>query len=228
MALKNCRECGAEVSDQAKTCPRCGIKNPIKRTSLITKVLLGIIATPFIVIALGKLTGQDGSSTSTAPAAPATATTPPTEQKPQTPWKYMADQDSMGKGTIRFARNESSNTLDFKFPYAGEQHATLSLRKHPRQGNDVLLTIERGQFVCLIDRCNVLVRFDDGDSIRFNAVGPSDHSTTALFLTPFDKFYTRMLKAKRVRIEADFYQEGSNTMDFDVGGFDTASFTGTK
>ncbi len=28
MALKLCRECGKEVSDQAETCPHCGIKNP--------------------------------------------------------------------------------------------------------------------------------------------------------------------------------------------------------
>ena len=28
MALKPCRECGQEVSDQAETCPHCGIKNP--------------------------------------------------------------------------------------------------------------------------------------------------------------------------------------------------------
>jgi hypothetical protein len=28
MALKPCRECGKEISDQAEACPHCGIKNP--------------------------------------------------------------------------------------------------------------------------------------------------------------------------------------------------------
>ena len=28
MAMVNCRECSAEVSDRAKTCPRCGVKSP--------------------------------------------------------------------------------------------------------------------------------------------------------------------------------------------------------
>ncbi len=28
MALKSCRECGKEISDQAELCPHCGIKNP--------------------------------------------------------------------------------------------------------------------------------------------------------------------------------------------------------
>lgn len=28
MALKKCKECGEEVSPKAKTCPKCGVKNP--------------------------------------------------------------------------------------------------------------------------------------------------------------------------------------------------------
>lgn len=229
MALKNCRECGVEVSDQAKTCPRCGIKNPVKRTSIVTKILAVIIGLPILIAVLGKITSNDKDSTTSPSATPAAqATAPQADPLPKTQWQYTSDPDSMGKGTIYYAANVSTSTLAFKFPYTGEQHATLTLRKHPRQGNDVLLTIERGQFVCMIDGCSVLVRFDDGESVRFNAVEPSDHSTTALFLTPFDKFYSRMLKAKRVRIQADFFQEGSHTLDFDVAGFDATKLSGTK
>jgi len=229
MALRNCRECGVEVSDKAKICPRCGIKNPVKRTSIVTKILAVIIGLPILIAVLGKITSNDkdsATSSSATPAAQATATQ--ADQLPKTPWQYTSNPDSMGKGTVYYAANVSTNTLDFKFPYTGEQHATLTLRKHPRQGNDVLFSIERGQFVCMIDRCSVLVRFDDGESVRFNAVEPSDHSTTALFLTPFDKFYSRMQKAKRVRIQADFYQEGSRTLDFDVAGFEAAKLSAPK
>lgn len=229
MALKNCRECGVEVSDQAKICPRCGIKNPVKRTSIVTKILAVIIGMPILIAVLGKITSNDKDSATSSSATPAAqATAPQADQLPKTPWQYTSNPDSMGKGTVYYAANVSTNTLDFKFPYTGEQHATLTLRKHPRQGNDVLFSIERGQFVCMIDRCSVLVRFDDGDSVRFNAVEPSDHSTTALFLTPFDKFYSRMQKAKRVRIQADFYQEGSRTLDFDVAGFEAAKLSAPK
>lgn len=31
MALSSCRECGAQVSTEAKTCPSCGVKAPTKR-----------------------------------------------------------------------------------------------------------------------------------------------------------------------------------------------------
>lgn len=57
MALTTCRECGAQVSTEAKACPSCGVKAPAKRTaeakqSALTKkhtlsprlkVLLGIM-----------------------------------------------------------------------------------------------------------------------------------------------------------------------------------------
>ena len=33
MALKPCRECGQEVSDQAKTCPKCGVGRPVATTA---------------------------------------------------------------------------------------------------------------------------------------------------------------------------------------------------
>lgn len=31
VALKKCRESGVDVSEQVKVCPKCGIKNPVKR-----------------------------------------------------------------------------------------------------------------------------------------------------------------------------------------------------
>lgn len=42
MALSTCRECGAQVSTEAKTCPSCGVKAPTKRAdappqSVLTK-----------------------------------------------------------------------------------------------------------------------------------------------------------------------------------------------
>lgn len=44
MAIKPCRECHAKVSSEAKTCPNCGIKNPVKKpTSILALILLSII-----------------------------------------------------------------------------------------------------------------------------------------------------------------------------------------
>ncbi len=42
MALIKCKECGAEVSSKAKTCPKCGVKVE-KKTSIVTWLVLGLV-----------------------------------------------------------------------------------------------------------------------------------------------------------------------------------------
>lgn len=42
MAIVKCKECGAEVSDQAKACPKCGAPPP-KETSRLSIALAGIV-----------------------------------------------------------------------------------------------------------------------------------------------------------------------------------------
>lgn len=45
MAMKACRECGKEVSTEAKTCPHCGVKSPVRKgLGLGSKIVLGIFA----------------------------------------------------------------------------------------------------------------------------------------------------------------------------------------
>ena len=50
MALIKCKECDKDVSSEAETCPHCGAKLPKKR--IWPKVLMGIIATPILLIIL--------------------------------------------------------------------------------------------------------------------------------------------------------------------------------
>jgi hypothetical protein len=83
----------------------------------------------------------------------------------------------------------------------------------------VTLSIEWGQFVCGIRSCTLKVRFDTGAIQRFSASEPSDHSTTTLFLNGEGRLISQLRKAKVVRIEATFYQEGSQTLEFNVEGF---------
>jgi RNA polymerase subunit RPABC4/transcription elongation factor Spt4 len=50
MALRQCRECGHDVSGEATTCPNCGVKNPSPNhiANVLTK-FFGIILTVAIV-----------------------------------------------------------------------------------------------------------------------------------------------------------------------------------
>ena len=38
MAMTSCRECGAQVSDEAETCPSCGIENPCKQKNVLSSI----------------------------------------------------------------------------------------------------------------------------------------------------------------------------------------------
>jgi hypothetical protein len=135
----------------------------------------------------------------------------------------------MAKGTVYEASVQSLNTVNFDFPYSGEQRATLRLRTHPRYGKDVIFSIERGQLPCSSwDGCNVLVRFDDGAPIRYSASGPEDNSNETLFIRGYGGFVARMLKAKAVRISPTVYQQGSPAFEFNVSNFSQSEYKPKK
>lgn len=57
MALISCKECGAQVSTQAKNCPACGAKVK-KPTSKLTWIFLGIL----VLGVIGSMLGGEGQS----------------------------------------------------------------------------------------------------------------------------------------------------------------------
>lgn len=134
----------------------------------------------------------------------------------QTAWTYFDNTDKVSGKQIHFASVDALELLEFGFPYNGGSTATIQLRKHPRHGTDVILHVDKGQFVCGVEECAVMVRFDDGRAERYRAVGPSDYSSTELFIEPASKFIGSAKKAKQVVIEANFYQSGDRAMVFPV------------
>ena len=74
----------------------------------------------------------------------------------------------MGRGTAKVALVLSSNSVHFGFPYQGETHAALALRKSPKYGENVMLKVERGQFVSSYTKNFITVRFDDGELWKFD------------------------------------------------------------
>lgn len=177
------------------------------------------------------VSGQAVSSTESQPAIvpspepSAKPSEPATEAAPDTPWTYESSKDPMSSGTSYVAQVTSNNTVKFDFPYGGEQHATLTLREHPRFGKDVILGIERGQLlVYSYEESQVLVRFDEGPSRKFLAVGPEDNSSTSAFIKGYDRFIRSMRKSKRVRISVNVFQQGAPVFEFDVSHFEPSKF----
>jgi len=178
------------------------------------------------------------SSTSPSTNSGAINSTPaPLAQSPKVPepkplgtqWSYEHTGDAMGKDAVYEAAVSSSNTVNFSFPYSGEQHGHLTLRTHPRYGKDVIFSIAKGQILCpSYEGCTVLVRFDDQESTKYSAAGPEDHSSETIFIRNYAKFLEKLAKAKRVRIAPNVYQQGSPVFEFDVSGFDQTKYIPKK
>jgi hypothetical protein len=140
-------------------------------------------------------------------------------------WTYRIDEDPMTSRKSRYASIESENTVEFGFPYEGSQHSTLMLREHPTFGHDVIFSIERGQLLCRsYEDCQIRVRFDDGKPERWNAVGPSDNSSTSVFIRNQARFAQKLRAAKVVRLQVPIYQQGEPMFEFQVGGFDYSRY----
>lgn len=135
-------------------------------------------------------------------------------------WSYAENEDNMSGKSVRRAYVSSLNTVNFKFPYEGTQRATLTIRKHPRWGTSVYVSIDKGQFVCGYDDCDVRVRFAKGSAQRMSASEPDDHSSNVLFISNTSSFIGQARKSEKVFVEANFYQEGSRVFEFDISDLD--------
>jgi hypothetical protein len=69
MALTQCRECSAEVSDSAKACPKCGVGNPVKKKSTIAVKLFWGFVSILIISAVYK--NESSIENSVKPLVPA-------------------------------------------------------------------------------------------------------------------------------------------------------------
>lgn len=132
-------------------------------------------------------------------------------------WEFNSEPDKMGRGEMKFAEVRSTNTVSFKFPYQGKQHATLLLQERGKKV-EVLLALQKAHLLCSVIRCDVTVRFDDGKPVKWSASPPADHSTTVVFLNNEGKFMSSLRQAKIVRIETTFYQHGTEVFEFQVAG----------
>jgi len=249
MALIKCKECGNEVSSTAQTCPKCGAKVK-KKTGILTWIVGIVFAMVVIGMVSGNLEQSEQQEAKQQQAAETKskqeaekkrveALTP--EQKAEhemkvaeeraakeaqerreqgIAWNYRTDTDKMSAKETRYATLRSINTVNFDFPYQGDQRATLTLRAHPRFGKDAILSVEKGQYQCGYDSCSVKVRFGDGGARSFGANEPDDNSSEYLFIEDYATFLANVRKVEKIYIEASFYQEGNRVFEFDVRGLD--------
>lgn len=131
-------------------------------------------------------------------------------------WDYTTSVDKMTGKISNFASLTSSNSLHLDSPYSGDNRGSLMIRRHPRHGLDVLVSITKGQIVCRsYDGCTVKVRFGEGQPMTFSASGPEDLSSTTVFLRNAQKFIDQAKKTKSIKIQMNIYQAGGEVLEFE-------------
>jgi hypothetical protein len=131
-------------------------------------------------------------------------------------WSYREYIDEMNDSKTRIASLKSTNTITFSFPYNHGTYMYISVRKTKKYGTDVMLIINSGQLLCSsYDGTDyVSIRFDDKSPIKFYTNEPNDGSSDCLFLRNPKKFIDLAKKAKIIKIEAPFFEEGWNVFKF--------------
>lgn len=136
-------------------------------------------------------------------------------------WVYHDAEDASAGGRVRTAYIYSSNALGPAADGKDAPKARLVLRRHPQWGDDVYLLSERGDFRCG-SPCTVKVQFDDGESRIYPASIPST-GEPAIFVEDFTRFVGALPGAARVRITVELEQGGTQTPEFEVGGYNDAT-----
>ena len=211
MSLTTCRECGKEISTRADACPNCGArrKRSIGPGGLIVSAILAV-------------TIYNCSSSSLYSLPQAGSTKHPTPSQIPVPtvagreiWMYDSVTDKISGKEATLATLRSANRHDLHFPYGPGIGARLIIRKHPRLGKDVMVSIDKGQILCRsYNPCTIAVRFDERPAIQFRGLSSATHESDTVFIENFQRFTTELARAKTVIIELPIYQDGNLSWTF--------------
>lgn len=134
---------------------------------------------------------------------------------PEQIWQYESAIDKMTSKETKFGTLVSRNKIDLDFPYMHDNNrGTLQVRKHPQHGLDIMFFVQKGQINCSFNGCSVVVKFDDGNPMRWSVNEPSDNSSEVIFFNNEKKFLELASKAKRILVEVEFFHQGSRVFEF--------------
>ncbi|MBK6999039.1 MAG: hypothetical protein IPH35_03365 [Rhodoferax sp.] len=130
-------------------------------------------------------------------------------------WSYSKEVDEMADKLITYARLGSDNSLNLPFPYSGTNHGELMVRKHPKYGISVIVSIDKGQLLCpSYTGCSVQVRFGDAPPVSFQASPPADGRSDHVFLQGQQRFIAQAKKVRKIMVQMNIYQAGAPVLEF--------------
>lgn len=201
-------------------------------TRILLTTICILILTCFIIILIGRGCGNgytsnyqdpayaaDSTATDSAYSASSPTISNSTKEESSSNWTYQQDKEELTGKSSWYASCTSDNFESFDFPYNTEPiYLTITIRKSPRYGTDVFISVPTGQFNSKYDGTYISVRFDKGKVRRWSCSEPSDNSSTTLFINNAKSFIKKLKSSKECRISAEFYQEGSPTFMFKTAG----------
>lgn len=136
-------------------------------------------------------------------------------------WQYSTDIDELSKKPFNTAILRSANSFNLSRPYDGTQYATLMLRNHPKNGQDIVFFIERGQIMCQsYGDCSVEIAFDDKPDRTVQGNEPASRDSTTVFLPNYSRLSREIASAKEMRIRVTLFNQPSVTAVFRTDGLD--------
>jgi hypothetical protein len=120
MALKKCKECGAEVSSSAKKCPKCGkkLKGGILGKIIIVIIVLGVIG--------GIASNMSGSGSSDSPEEVGIGDTITTEKLEITITR-VSQRNSVGTGFLKSEASQDSKYLVVEWDFKNISNKALNM-----------------------------------------------------------------------------------------------------
>lgn len=146
-------------------------------------------------------------------------TTAPATGPTDTPssWTYSDEGDKMTSKKNYYATVDANEALDLKPPYDGPNTASVTVRY--KGGNNVYLSVTKGQFLAnAVDGQPIKVRFDSAKAETYDCQAANDGSSNVIFISSASKFIAHLKKAKKLLIEAEMYDNGTQEMEFNIDG----------
>ena len=133
-------------------------------------------------------------------------------------WKYAESKDEMTSKSVYQASLLSKDIAELDFPYDGGTSLELNIRDNNGSKN-VFVHASNGQITDDYQNKTLVVRFDDDAPIQFSVVESSDGDPEYRFIVDANRFIKRLKKAKKLKIQLKFYNNGLHVFDFDVKDF---------
>ena len=144
-------------------------------------------------------------------------------------WYVTTVKDPTTRSYTAAIERRSLDQLSFDTPYDGDQRASITLVLHDGEPADLVISIERGRFVCAGQgrdpACALRVSIDDAAArpVRFSV--PRHFPPTVLHLAggpDARRLLAVLTRAKRMHIQPIFQQDRSPEIEFALTGLSPA------